>query len=74
VCSIRMQNGVIVGSNRSGGVHTPFLNKGTLMSNHRVSVAKLADGLHPSPQLAFQWERELRHNVALNRARLHAEA
>ena len=68
-------NGYIVKNNREWGVHTPFLNKCTAMSRKRFSYGrrKLYDGLHPHYSLRRVWEKELKKNIRLNRARLRSE-
>ena len=68
-------NGLIVGNNRKWGVHTPFLNKGTIISGRKFSYGKkkLYDGIHPHYKLRRVWEKELKKNIALNLARFRAE-
>lgn len=69
---IVIENGIIVGHNRAWKLHTPFLNKGTIISGRKFSYGrhKLYDGLHPHYRLRRTWARELRKNISLNLARL----
>lgn len=64
-------NKAVIEANSRAGVITPFVHKSVLNRNpknqsHRFRTALLRDGLHPSPNLIKQQEKELQKNLKLN--------